>query len=63
MAQRALKMAKEHKVTAIDGTEIDLDTQTLCVHGDTPVAVDLVRSIRELLEAEGLAVKPMGLED
>ena len=61
VAQRALKMAKEQKVVAVDGTEIELNAQTLCVHGDTPVAVDLVRSIRELLESEGLTVEPMGL--
>ncbi len=63
VAERALKMAKEQKVTAIDGTEIELNAQTLCVHGDTPGAVDLVRSIRELLESEGVAVKPMGAAD
>lgn len=52
--------AKEHKVMAVDGTPIGLNAQALCVHGDTPVAVDLVRSIKELLESEGVAVKPMG---
>jgi len=62
VARRALKMAREQKVIAIDGTPIDLNAQTLCVHGDTPVAVDLVRSIRELLESKGVSVKPMGQE-
>jgi UPF0271 protein len=59
VAERALKMAKEGKVVAIDGTEIPLNAQTLCVHGDTPGAVDLVRQIRELLENQGIDVKPM----
>ena len=62
VATRALKMAKEGRVTAVDGTEIKLDVQTLCVHGDNPSAVDLVRSISSLLESEGVAVKPMGTE-
>jgi len=31
----------------------------LCVHGDTPGAVNLVKQIRELLEAEGIEVKPI----
>jgi UPF0271 protein len=44
----------------VDGTEIPLRGQTLCVHGDTPGAVDLVKSIREKLEAEGVQVEPMG---
>jgi UPF0271 protein len=63
VARRALKMAKEREVVAIDGSTIDINAQTLCVHGDTPVAVDLVRSIRELLESEGVSVKPMGQKD
>jgi len=62
VAARALKMAKEGRVTAIDGTEIEIDVQTLCVHGDNPSAVDVVRSIRGLLESEGVAVKPMGTD-
>jgi UPF0271 protein len=59
VAQRALRMVKEGVVIAIDGSTIPLDVQTLCVHGDNPTAVDLVRSIRETLEAEGVAVTPM----
>jgi UPF0271 protein len=59
VAERALKMAKEGKVIAADGAEIPLMAQTLCVHGDTPGAVNLVKQIRELLETEGLEVKPM----
>jgi 5-oxoprolinase (ATP-hydrolysing) subunit A len=60
VAQRALRMVKEGVVIAVDGTTIPLDVQTLCVHGDNPTAVDLVRSIRETLEADGVAVTPMG---
>ena len=61
VAERALKMAKEGKVIASDGTEIPLDVQTLCVHGDTPGAIDLVKKIRELLESEGIEVNPMSV--
>ena len=59
VAERALEMAVENKVTAIDGTVVELRAQTLCVHGDTPGAVELVKSIRALLEAEGVTVEPM----
>jgi UPF0271 protein len=59
VAERALKMARESKVIAIDGTEIHLEAETLCVHGDTPGAVNLVKQIRERLEKEGIEVKPM----
>jgi UPF0271 protein len=59
VAQRALKMALEGKVIAIDGTEIDLKANTLCVHGDNPAAVQMVKKIREGLKAAGVEVTPM----
>jgi UPF0271 protein len=62
VSERALRMVKEGVVIAVDGTTIPLEAQTLCVHGDTPTAVDLVRSIRQTMEADGVAVAPMGKE-
>jgi UPF0271 protein len=59
VAERALLMAKEHKVIAIDGKSIEIDAQTLCVHGDTPTAVDLVKTIREVLKKNRIDVSPM----
>jgi UPF0271 protein len=56
VAQRALKMALEGKVVATDGTEIELKADTLCVHGDNPAAVQMVRKIRENLKASGVEV-------
>ncbi len=59
VAKRALKMALEGKVTSIDGKEIELKADTLCVHGDNPSAVQMVKKIREDLKAAGVAVTPM----
>jgi UPF0271 protein len=59
VSKRALKMAKEGKVIAVEGTTIPLEVQTLCVHGDTPTAVDLVKNIRTILKDNGVEVKPM----
>jgi UPF0271 protein len=59
VAQRALKMALEGKVIAIDGTEIDLWADTLCVHGDNPAAVQMVKKIREELKKSGVNVISM----
>lgn len=59
VAQRALKMAIEGKVIAIDGTEIDLWADTLCVHGDNPAAVQMVKKIREELKTSGVNVISM----
>ena len=59
-AEQALRMAKEGRVIAMDGTSIEIEIHTLCVHGDNPSAVDHVRTIRQALEAEGLGIVPMG---
>lgn len=59
-AERALRMADEGAVIAVDGTPVPLEVHTLCVHGDNPKAVDLARTIRDRLEASGIAVTPMG---
>jgi UPF0271 protein len=43
----------------LDGTEIDLKADTLCVHGDNPAAVEVVKRIRQELKDAGVAVTPM----
>jgi UPF0271 protein len=60
-AEQALRMAKEGRVIAMDGTVIEMEVHTLCVHGDNPSAVDHVRKIRQMLEAEGLRIVPLGV--
>jgi UPF0271 protein len=52
-------MALEGKVVAIDGTEIELKADTLCVHGDNPSAVEMVKRIRQELKDAGVAVISM----
>jgi UPF0271 protein len=59
VAKRALKMALEGKVIATDGTEIELRAETLCVHGDNPAAVQVVKKIREVLKAADVEVTSM----
>jgi UPF0271 protein len=58
VAAKVLKLVKEGRVKAIDGSEIELQAETICVHGDNPKAVALVKQIRKTLEAAGVAVKP-----
>ncbi len=59
VAKRGLKMALKGKVVALDGTEIELKADTLCVHGDNPAAVEMVKRIRLELKDAGVAVLPM----
>lgn len=59
-AARVLKMVTEGRVVCINGEEILLSGDTVCVHGDNPSALALVRRIREALGATGVAVQPVG---
>lgn len=57
--QRAIRMVKEHKVTSITGKEIQIIPDSMCVHGDNPMAVEFVRSIRKAFSDSGIQVKRM----
>ncbi|QZY54189.1 LamB/YcsF family protein [Crassaminicella profunda] len=53
---RVVKMVKEGKVTAINGEEIEINADSICVHGDNERAVEFVKKIRSSLEKEGVKV-------
>lgn len=57
---RTVRMVKEHKVRAADGTDIELYAQSVCVHGDGAKALEFVKKIREAFAAEGIAICPLG---
>ncbi|WP_172298892.1 LamB/YcsF family protein [Pseudoruegeria sp. HB172150] len=59
-AQRIVKMVSEGAILTETGNRIENRIDTICVHGDTPEAVDLARAVRDGLEAAGIAVKPFG---
>ncbi|HYG60338.1 MAG TPA: 5-oxoprolinase subunit PxpA [Symbiobacteriaceae bacterium] len=58
VAERAVRMVTAGMVTAVDGTEVLLQAQTICVHGDTPGAVDLIRQLRARLTRAGVEIRP-----
>lgn len=59
-AERALRMAKGGTIVTTDGSVLAMRIDTICVHGDNPSAVELVKDIRAVIEAEGISVVPMG---
>ena len=59
IAVRSLKMVTEGKAIAINGEEINTKADTICLHGDTPGAVDFARNLRQRMETAGIAVVPM----
>lgn len=56
---RVVKMVSEGRVSTKEGTERELAADTICVHGDNPRAVRLVRGIREALSSSGIEITPM----
>lgn len=54
---RCIRMVKEGKVIARSGKDLDIQGDTLCVHGDGPKALEFVRRIRAAFEKEGIAIK------
>jgi UPF0271 protein len=59
-AERVLKVVKEGKVISKDGGEIELNADTVCVHGDNPEAVALVKNIRKELVSSNVDIAQMG---
>ena len=55
-AARVLRMLLENVVQAIDGSELAIEVDTICLHGDTPHAVDFARQLRAQLDAAGIVV-------
>jgi UPF0271 protein len=58
IAARAVRMARDHEVVAVDGTVLSCDVESLCVHGDTPGAVDIARAVRDAVTAAGIPIAP-----
>jgi UPF0271 protein len=59
-ALRAVRIVKEGRVEAVDGTPLVLRADTICVHGDTPEALEMARALRAALAAAGVEARAFG---
>jgi UPF0271 protein len=57
VAARAVVMATEGRVETVDGGEVTVEVRSLCVHGDTPGAVDLAKAVRSALDDAGVTLE------
>lgn len=57
VAERAVLMAREHTIVALDGSKIEVAADSLCVHGDSPTAVETAKAVRRALREAGIEVK------
>ncbi|OVE86853.1 lactam utilization protein LamB [Agrobacterium tumefaciens] len=55
-AERVLRACLEGKVRPVDGGDIDVGFESVCVHSDTPGSVELLIAIREALSSNGIAI-------
>lgn len=54
--EHVLRLVTQGQVRAIDGTLIEVDAQSVCVHGDTPSAGAMAAAVREALQGAGVHV-------
>jgi UPF0271 protein len=57
---QVLRMVRESVVRAVDGTDVSLVVDTVCLHGDGPQAVAFARRLRAELTRAGIEIKPVG---
>jgi UPF0271 protein len=60
MVEQVLMMVQRGVVRAVDGREVQITAETVCLHGDTPQAVPFAERLRKELVAAGIAVKAFG---
>ncbi|MCG7308945.1 LamB/YcsF family protein [Brachybacterium sp. ACRRE] len=57
VAERMVRFATSGEIEATDGTVLRPEATSICLHGDTPGAVDLARAVRRGLEDAGVDVR------
>ncbi|KOG32340.1 LamB/YcsF family protein [Streptomyces resistomycificus] len=57
VVERSVGLARLGRVVSRSGASVEVRARSLCLHGDTPGAVDLARRVREQLETSGVRVE------
>lgn len=58
IAQRVVRMVAEGLVEAVDGTDVAVHVESVCVHGDSPGAMRIAEAVRDGLATAGVELKP-----
>lgn len=59
VARRAVRIVREQRVDTSDGTDLEVDAETLCVHGDASNAAEIARAVRGALERADVRVQSL----
>lgn len=60
IAERVVRLVTQGRVRSTDGTDVEVNAASVCVHGDTPGAVQIARRVRAALEDAGVAIASAG---
>ena len=56
VAARAVRVADEGRIDAVDGSDLVVAARSVCIHGDAPNAVEVARAVRQRLDESGVEV-------
>lgn len=57
VVERVLQIAETGSITAIDGTTLNVDAQSVCTHGDSPGSVEMLRGVVAELGNRGVEIR------
>jgi UPF0271 protein len=57
VADRVVAMVSENAVISVSGKRIPVGIDSVCVHGDSPNAVNMAKAVRNRLEAAGIDIR------
>ena len=60
VVKRITQFIETGTMPTYEGGAVKIDAQSICMHGDTPGAAELVKALREKLDNQGIAVVPVG---
>ena len=58
VATRMIRLVRTGMVEAVDGSDVAVHADSICVHGDTPGAVRMAVAVRQALTADGVDIQP-----
>ncbi|MBA7526995.1 5-oxoprolinase subunit A [subsurface metagenome] len=61
IAKRVIKMINQQRVETIDGKIINLQIDTVCLHGDNKNALNIIKAIRNVLIEKNVKIAPLGI--
>lgn len=56
---QVMRMIRDHKVRALDGSDVRIEADTICLHGDGEGAVAFARALRAALAGAGVRLRPL----